>query len=30
MEEMAFRVVDKGGEVENVKGILTTAMSHFM
>lgn len=30
MEEMTFRIVDKGGEVENVNGILTTAMPHFM
>lgn len=30
MDEMTFHVVDKGGEVENFKGILTTMMSRFM
>lgn len=30
MDEMTFQVVDKGGAVENFKGILTTTMSRFM
>lgn len=30
MDEMTFHVVDKGGEVENVKGILTMTMSRVM
>lgn len=30
MDEMTFRVVDKGGEVENFKGVLTTMMSRLM
>lgn len=30
MDEMTFHVVDKGGAVENFKGILTKTMSHFV
>lgn len=30
MDKMTFHVVNKGGAIENLNGILSTAMSHFM